>query len=315
MDERCLSNISCITQIPKRIFPATARFLVGCTSRKLRQRIYSIPFIGHYLQNALRSILYAILCTDDFQWFKFKSGHRAGLEMKLKLPEESEFHLETHDPEVTVLLCKNIQPGFTVVDVGAHIGYFTMLISRLAGPEGKVFALEPLPKNVIRLEEHLFRNHCSQNTKVLPLALAEYDGKEQFLYFDFSTIGRFSSIESEVKDKPSGDITVECRTLDSLIQDNSILSPDFVKIDVEGAELRVLQGMENLFKVSRPKLLIEFHNKKVFKEIMEFLENRGYRADVNEKTLDNLTSPQATLIGVNILFTDCQKFKNDKCLI
>ena len=298
-----------------QIFPETVQFLVGCTSRKLRQRIYSIPFIGHYLQITLKSTLQTVLYTKGFQWFKSKSGHRAGLEMKLKLPEESEFYLETHDPDVTISLCKCIQPGFTVVDVGAHIGYFTLLISRLVGPEGKVFALEPLPRNVIRLEEHLFRNHCSHNTKVFQVALAEYDGKEQFLYFDFATIGRFSSAESEVRDKPSGDITVECRSLDSLLQDNSIKLPDFVKIDVEGAELRVLQGAENLLRISRPKLLIEFHNKKIFKEVIEFLKNRGYRAYINEKMLNKLTFPQATLMGVNILFTHCQKFRNNRCLI
>lgn len=288
--------------ISKKISQITTRFLVRCTTKKLRSRIYSIAFIGHYLQSALKRILCTILNTGDFQWFKFKSGYRAGLEMRLKLPEESEFYLETHDSGVTTLLCRCIKPGFTLIDVGAHIGYFTLLISRLVGQSGKVFALEPLPINARRLEEHLLRNNC-HNTEVLQVALAEYDAKEEFLEFGFATIGRFSSAESFVRDRPCGRMTVECRSLDSLLKEHRIDLPDFVKIDVEGAELRVLKGMENLLKASNPKLLIEMHNEKTAEDYFKFLENKGYSAYyLNGKTLKKTPLYWIAELGESILF-------------
>lgn len=244
-----------------------------------------------------------MLNVDKFQWFKFRSGYRSGLEMNLKLPEESEFYLETHDPEVTVLLSKYIQRGFKVIDVGSHIGYFTLLISRAVGVEGKVFALEPLPENIKRLKEHLLRNNCSQNTRVLELAAADYDTEEQFYEFGFATIGRFSSAESFVRDEPCGSMTVNVRSLDSLFKEGRIDSPDFVKIDVEGAELRVLQGMENLLKVCKPKLLVEMHSEKIIEDITDFLASKGYGAYyVNGKALKLLNLAQSDLLGKSILF-------------
>jgi FkbM family methyltransferase len=223
--------------------------------------------------------------------------------MRLKLPEECEFSLETHEPDVTALLRKLIQPGFKVIDVGAHIGYFTLLISRLVGREGKVFALEPLPNNVKRLKEHLSRNNCSQNTKVLELAAADYDGEEQFLEFGFATVGRLASTGLFVSDKPRGRMTVKCRSLDSLLSEGCIESPDFVKIDVEGAELWVLKGMENLIKIHKPKLLVEMHDKKIAEDIINFLENKGYKAYyLNKDALRKLNFAQPDLVNKSILF-------------
>jgi FkbM family methyltransferase len=291
-------------EIFKKIFQEVARLFTYRTSRKLRNKIYSLPLVGHYLQNLLKNILYVILYRDNFQQVKFKFGPRKGLVMRLKLPEDSEFYLETHDPDVTDLLCKYIKPGFTVVDAGAHIGYFTLLISRLVGPRGKVFALEPLPKNIRRLEEHLSWNHCNQNTQIFPFALAEQDGEEKFLYFDISTIGRLASSESKsnIVAQPPSCITVKCRSLDALFQNLNIELLDFVKIDVEGAEFRALQGMSKILNMYRPKLLIEVHNEKNIGEIFNFLEKRDYRAYINGKILTRPKFFRIIQPGKNILF-------------
>lgn len=294
-------------QMLNKILQEAVRFLVSSTSRKFRKTIYFTPFINRYLRSPLTKILHIALYRHDFQWFKFSYGYRAGLEMKLKLPEESEFYLETHDSDVTVLLHKYIRPGFTVIDVGAHIGYFTLFISRLAGLNGKVFAVEPLPKNVGRLKEHLIRNHCGQNTKVLQLALAECDKNEEFLCYDISTVGKLSSPESSALEKTSRRITVECRTLDSLLKDNIIQPPDLVKIDVEGAELRVLQGMADILRIYKPCILIETHNEKNCKDVIEFMENRGYCAYLDGKQLDNKSPlPKTAVFAINIL---CQYYQ------
>lgn len=284
-----------------------ARFLAGRGFRRLRHRAYALPLIGHYLQNALKRLINIALCADSVQWFRFNSGPRTGLEMKLKLPEENEFYLETHDPDVTALLHKHIRPGLTVVDVGAHIGYFTLLISRLVGSRGKVFALEPLPKNTARLKEHLARNECVHNTEVFQLAAAEHNQKEEFINYDIATIGRLSSVESLAADKSSCRIMVECRSLDSLIQGIGVKSLDFVKIDTEGAEFRVLEGMDNLLREFRPELLIEMHSEKIIKDIIDFLEERKYRAFIDERAHNKEIFSYAAMLGKNILFIPLER--------
>ena len=110
--------------------------------------------------------------------------------MKLKLPEENEFFLETHDPYVTDFLWNHIRPGTTVVEVGAHIGYYTMILSKKVGVYGKVFAIEPLPDNVERLREHLRVNECEDNCTVLEMAGGSKDCDADFLRFSVSTLGR-----------------------------------------------------------------------------------------------------------------------------
>lgn len=285
------------------------RLVVSYSPRRLRHGVYSLPFIGRCLQNTLKSLAGSALYTDNLRWFRFNSGPRTGLEMKLKLPEENEFYLETHDPDVTDLLQKRIRPGFTVVDVGAHIGYFTLLISRLTGARGKVFALEPLPKNAVRLKEHLARNECVHNTEVFQLAAAEYNQKEEFLNYDIATIGRLSSLESSAADKSFCRIVVECRSLDRLIQDSGVKSLDFVKIDTEGAEFRVLKGMDNLLRIYRPELLIEMHNERIIKDIIDFLEDRRYRAYINERAYNEEAFPCIAMLGKNILFIPTERIR------
>ena len=287
----------------------TMRLFVSYSPRRLRHRVYSLPFIGRCLQNTLKRLADSALYADNSRWFRFNSGPRTGLEMKLKLPEENEFYLETHDPDVTDLLQERIRPGFTVVDVGAHIGYFTLLISRLAGARGKVFALEPLPKNAGRLKEHLTRNKCIHNTEVFQLAAAEYNQKEEFLDYDIATIGRLSSVESCATDKSSYRIVVECRSLDCLIQDIGAKALDFVKIDTEGAEFLVLKGMDNLLRIYRPELLIEMHNERIIKDIIDFLEDRSYCARVNGRAYNEEAFPCAAMLGKNILFIPSERLR------
>lgn len=285
------------------------RLAVNYSPRRLRHRVYSLPFIGRCVQNTLKSLAGSALYTDNLRWFRFNSGPRTGLEMKLKLPEENEFYLETHDPDVTDLLQKRVRPGFTVIDVGAHIGYFTLLISRLAGARGKVFALEPLPQNAGRLKEHLAHNDCVHNTKVFQLAAAEHNQKEEFLNYGIATIGRLSSLESCAADKSFCRIFVECRSLDCLIQDIGVKSLDFVKIDTEGAEFLVLKGMDNLLRMYRPELLIEMHNERIIKDIIDFLGDRGYRACSNERAYNEEVFPCIEMLGKNILFIPSERLR------
>jgi len=172
-----------------------------------------------------------------------------------------------------------IRPGDTVIDVGAHIGYVAMYLARLAGPLGRMVALEPSPENL----RYARRNVSAlSNALLLPVAAAQTEGEAQFFVEDLS--GQNCTLEpgldllgSNVKrafvERVYRSVTVQTTTLD-LLSERMGITPAFVKIDVEGAEWEVLQGMVRLLGGPAPTLMVEVsaHHS----AIADLLEDHGY---------------------------------------
>lgn len=162
------------------------------------------------------------------------------------------------------LLCGLIQPGECFWDVGAHKGYVSLLASRLVGQRGRVYAFEPSAENLGFLRRHVKWNRA-ENVTVFPFAIADSDGKEKF--------GGGSSLSLRLG---GGGEVVEVRTVESLLQDG-LRAPTFLKIDVEGAEARVLKGAgESLYAPDRA-ILVATHSKESFEECAGILKQSGFR--------------------------------------
>ncbi len=278
-----------------------AQYMARITTTDFRRFIYSIPLIGPYVHNKINKFLSTNLYTQDYQWFAPRLGVRAGLKMRLKLPMENEFFLETHDTDVTKILIDRIKYGFKVVEIGAHIGYFSLLIAKLIGTKGKLFAIEPLPVNQKRLNEHIISNGFN-NVKILNFAVSDKNDNEDFFVFDFSTIGRLTTVDPRYEKEPLDKISVECRTFDSLYKTGLIDMPDFIKIDTEGAELLILKGMHDILKISKPQLLIELHNEMTALEVWGILKNYNYIAyRINNHKLNIASMPELAKDPKNIL--------------
>jgi FkbM family methyltransferase len=146
-----------------------------------------------------------------------------------------------------------LHPGDTVVDVGANIGYNTFYAAHRVGPSGRVYAVEPAQDNLSVLYANLFANNL-RNVFVLPYAAGSRHQLAQFFLR-----GEVSAVNSLFHDNFYAPVTetVEVLTvpLDELIPD----TPDLVKIDVEGAELDVLQGMARMIDAPSLRLIVEWH--------------------------------------------------------
>jgi FkbM family methyltransferase len=154
----------------------------------------------------------------------------------------------------TVSIGKNVvQPGFTVIDIGAHIGYFTRLFSELVGPSGRVIAFEPDPTNFNLLARNTARR---RNVTVLNKAVADTDGRIKFYIHAHSGS---HSLVGENEDSVVDEIAVEAVTLDTFWEQHGCFPVHLVKIDVEGAEPLVLRGAERLIHENPElKLVVEF---------------------------------------------------------
>src|SRR3990170_708877 len=154
----------------------------------------------------------------------------------------------------TALFKSVVKKGMVVVDIGANIGYYTLLASHLVGREGKVFAFEPDPSNYDLLLKNIEINAC---TNVVPVqkAISSKSGRIK-LFLDKNNLGGHSLSEANV-DKSSF-IAVEAILLDDFFK-NIDVKIDVVKMDVQGLEMHVLEGMtDTVNQNANLKIITEF---------------------------------------------------------
>jgi FkbM family methyltransferase len=149
-----------------------------------------------------------------------------------------------------------VRRGMTVLDIGAHKGYYSLLFSRKVGEQGRVLSFEPSQREGSRLKTHLRINSCT-NVKVFEYALGQTEGETQLFVADRGKSG-LNSLRPPNDTVPTHPENVRIRVLDMVLSEEPIERVDFVKIDVEGAELSVFSGStELLSRVPRPMILAE----------------------------------------------------------
>ncbi len=177
----------------------------------------------------------------------------------------SNFFLGTYEIRQTQAFVAAVKPGDVVYDVGAHYGYYALLASALAGPSGKVLALEPSPSNLPYLRAHVELNRCT-NVTVVETAISNYDGTARFE-------NRTGSGRAHLS--PKGLVEVPVTSLDALTQTQPL--PDIMKIDVEGAEMEVLNGAKQLIARSKPAIFLSTHSDELYATSRDFLRSFDYR--------------------------------------
>jgi FkbM family methyltransferase len=175
-----------------------------------------------------------------------------------------------------------LRAGMTVLDIGAHHGLYTLLASKRVGRKGRVIAFEPSPRERRRLLRHIGINRCS-NVFVEPLALGDRDGEADLFLVEGRQDWCNSLRPPEVEERTST-VRVEVRPLDDVLHALGISRVDFIKLDVEGAELSFLHGASKLLQsASRPAILAEVQDIRTrpwgypAREIIRFLASAGYR--------------------------------------
>jgi FkbM family methyltransferase len=183
------------------------------------------------------------------------------------------------------LLIRAVPPGGVVYDLGANVGYYTLLSAVLAGPLGRVFAFEPLPRNLEFLRRHLSLNRID-NATVIEAAVADRSGTVRFEEDASTSKGRIAA---------QGTLEVRSVALDELVARERMPRPDLLKIDIEGGEFLALQGARRILTESHPVIFLSTHSGKVHKECLAFLESLGYRiVPIDRRPLDRSRDVLAT---------------------
>jgi FkbM family methyltransferase len=245
-----------------------------------------------------RGLDFSSLWNKSFRFWK--RGYNVSELLKFKMPKyDFQFYCRKNKDDFTVMILHEddtielFRPkeGDIVVDLGAHIGKYTIIASKRVGPNGKVVAIEADPDNFDLLNRNIRLNKLSN---VVTLNYAVYSEKKRIkLYLPTgeggSSYSKYNTIMSDRAQHEDGFLEINADTLDSLLLSNMIRQEkvNWIKIDVEGAEYEVLKGAKDILsKCADIALLIEIHNLSpglnLYKPIKEFLSLYNFKIEFEE---------------------------------
>lgn len=176
---------------------------------------------------------------------------------------------------------KHVSKGDVVFDVGAHIGYTSLLFAKLVGQQGEVHAFELLPTVAEKyLSKSIKANHLEKNIIVHPVGLSDKQ-EELTIHVGETMMGNLDRMgyESAKVEK------CKTETLDSYMADYLIGKPNLIKVDVERAEIQFLEGARSTIEKYKPKLIIEFHNADLLKQGCQLLRSMDYQVATKDGIL------------------------------
>ncbi len=163
----------------------------------------------------------------------------------------------TLEPPVQEALRRLLAPGDVFYDIGANVGFFTLVGARLVGPSGRVVAFEPVPWCARAVGRNIELNGF-EHAQIQQRAVGAADGSARLLVVGEASWSHLESTgrHADVRDE----IDVEVVSLDSLVAAGAIAPPDVLKIDTEGAELQVIEGARETIARHRPAIVCELHD-------------------------------------------------------
>ena len=188
---------------------------------------------------------------------------------------------QLYEPQTSLLAVGALRPGDIALDIGAHVGYFSMLFRLAVGSAGSVYAFEPMPDTYRRLVRNVMVNRFT-NVLPLPMAVADRSGSATF-HIDADNEGESSLLETG----GSQTAEVQVTSLDDMFRDGLPARPRVMKIDAEGVELSILNGGRQFFERYAPDMVIcELNRGALAKagigeaDLRAFFEARGYRCAI-----------------------------------
>ena len=229
-----------------------------------------VPFLGGFLSWTSRRLV----PPGTLIWVQIQQGPAQGLWIQVNPRTGQYFQKGTVEPAVQRAIQQHLRAGMNFYDIGANIGFFSLMAARLVGPSGSVISFEADPEIASRLRENLIYNKFICATV-----------EEKAVWSEPTTVS-FSRVESNISpdrglghvsatsSSGSSTISVEAISLDQFVLSHP--APDFLKCDVEGAEVAVFQGAERLIREKHPILLVEMHSSENHRGLTQKFTQLGY---------------------------------------
>ncbi|HCF63901.1 MAG TPA: hypothetical protein DEU93_06860 [Chitinophagaceae bacterium] len=237
--------------------------LISLLPLGLRTKIKDIPVIKQLQQFLVRKYLH----NTEFD-AQITAGPAKGLFFPVSMPGDKLMYIGTWEIEFSNALSDAIQPGWVCYDVGGYKGYYAGIMA-LRGAS-RVLVFEPMPDNISKIER-LINLNPALPIELKKVAVSDTDGDAVFKIMQEATMGKLEKSSFHGSNEVIQEIPVECIRLDTFVQRDNARVPHFIKIDVEGAEVYVIQGAMNLLRKHKPMLMIEVHSLEIGQKLFEML--------------------------------------------
>ena len=232
-----------------------------------------------YFWGRVRPILRAVqIFVERRVWLYFSSSSKIkeieGIGRMILSPWEyidsRLYFFGTWEPEISRFMAEHITRGSTCIDIGANVGYYTLLMSRATGDEGRVYSIEPSPSALKRLQENINLNRLN-NVRVVPFGVSDQTGRRRFIV-DAGNLGtgHFEDVSED---------GLELIRLRDVISRDDLAGVSVIKVDVEGMEAGVLREILTLLPQmsARATVIAEISSSNETREVAAALVSQGFR--------------------------------------
>jgi FkbM family methyltransferase len=240
--------------------------------------IYRLPWLAKIIRSSLNRAV-----SEGLSQVKVAAGGLAGMSLWLDLKTEKDYWLGTYEVDLQAGIGDLVKPGMVAYDLGANIGYISLLLAKAVGETGCVYSFEALPQNLERLEKHIRLNGMQDRVKIVAGAVADRSGPLRFWFGPSGGMGKAEGSAGRQSVDYSDSILLEGCSLDDFVYVENNPQPDVVKIDIEGGEVLALPGMRKVLTQAQPLVFLELHGPQAAQVAWQELVSAGYR-------LCNLTS-------------------------
>ncbi len=255
----------------RKSFLSLAAWAAGILPNSLKQGLYKFKPLAGLIRRSLNKA-----APTGIVPVKIAGGDLAGYTILLDMQIDKDYWLGTYEPELQAVIRGLVHPGEVVYDVGANIGYITLLLAKAVGENGHVYAFEALPENAERWQKNIDLNGMAARTSLFSGAVTDGIGRVTFLVHASGGMGKVAGSAGR-SDHFQSEVTVESVSLDGFVYGQGHPAPQVIKMDIEGGEVLALPGMARLLADAQPLLLMELHGQDSCRAAWERLTAAGYR--------------------------------------
>ena len=255
----------------KNILLSFAAWMARILPGPIKTRIYHIKPLAGLIRSSLNRA-----APEGLSEVRVAAGDLVGARLALDLQSEKDYWLGTYEPELQAAIADWVKPGMTAYDVGANVGYVSLLLARQVGPKGKVWAFEALPANIERLQRNLSLNQEGGRVQAVAAAIVECKRTVLFFTGPSGAMGKADGSAGRRESEPRDTLAVDGYSLDDWVYSQGYPAPEIVKIDIEGGEVLALPGMKRLLHENSPIILLELHGPEATEAAWHILTSAGY---------------------------------------
>jgi FkbM family methyltransferase len=248
-----------------------AALVARITPVTIKRAFYKLGPLTRFIRSGLNRA-----APHGLSQVKVAAGGLAGMSLLLDLQEEKDYWLGTYEPELQTAVAELARPGMVAYDVGANVGYISLLLAKRVGEIGQVYAFEALPANIERLRSNLLLNGMEVRVQVVEAAVIDRSVPVQFLVGPSGGMGKAAGSAGRRQGYVQS-IPISGLALDDFVFEQGNPLPQVVKMDIEGGEVLALPGMRRVLREAHPILLLELHGPVAARAALDELTPAGYR--------------------------------------